>query len=95
MEELKANLSQEVDEAQWAWLMPHAKRDAVVLVDARLDLVEVGAAIASDNVPSVQRWIGEQLIHKPSEDCLSDWNAQPEKKFRALIVSPYVLVQEV
>jgi len=33
---------------------------------SRLDLLDVGVAIASDNVSSVQVWISEQLIYKPS-----------------------------
>jgi len=51
-------------------------------------------AIASDNVSSVQVWIGEQLIYKPSAAQLADWNGDRTKRFNTLIVQPYVLVQE-
>lgn len=95
MQELREELAATLDQAQWDWLMPHAKRDAVVIVSPELDLVEVGVAIASDNANSVQHWISEQLIYKPSPAQQSAWNADQEKRFQALIVSPYVLIQEM
>lgn len=95
MQELRTELAATLDEAQWDWLMPHAKRDAVVMVSQELDLLDVGVAIASDNANSVQDWIGKQLIYKPSPEQQSLWNANQEKRFQALIVSPYVLVQEI
>lgn len=74
--------------------MPHAKRDAVVLVNPELDLVEVGLAISTDNVLAVQRWIQEAMLVKPTSEQLSDWNRDTSKQFKTLIVQPYVLVQE-
>lgn len=94
MSDLRAELAELLDEAEWNWLMPHAERDAVVVVDKGLDLLDVGVAIASDDVSSVQHWIVEQLIYKPSPEQKQDWNVNHKKRFNALIVSPYVLVQE-
>lgn len=95
MSDLRAQLAQTVDEAEWEWLIPHAKRDALVVVTSQLDLVDVGEAIALDNVVVVQRWISEQLIAKPSQTQLTDWNGDRTKRFNTLIVQPYVLVQEL
>jgi hypothetical protein len=92
--DLRAELAKSLDEAEWNWLMPHAKRDSVIVVNQELDLVDVGVAIANDNVPSVQRWIAESLIAKPTPDQLATWNNDQTKRFIALIVQPYVLVQE-
>lgn len=94
MQDLRAELGENLDEAEWQWLIPHVQRDAVVMVAPELDLLDVGVAIASDNVSSVQLWIGEQLIYKPSVAQLSDWNGDRTKRFITLIVQPYVLVQE-
>lgn len=94
MGDLRTELAEMLDEIEWSWLMPHAKRDALVVVTSDLDLLDVGVAIAGDNVASVQHWIGEQLIYKPSTDQLSHWNQTPTKRFTALIVQPYVLAQE-
>lgn len=94
MQDLRADLEAMLDEAEWSWLMPHAQRDQVLVVNSGLDLVDVGVAIASDNTAAVQVWIAEQLLTKPTANQLSDWNSEQEKRFDALIVRPFVLVQE-
>ena len=95
MADLKAELAKDLDQAEWEWLIPHVKRDSVLIIAKELNLVDVGIAIASDNLQSVQHWISEQLIQKPSETQLSDWNSAPKKRFNTLIVQPYVLIQEL
>jgi hypothetical protein len=93
MQDLRAELAEMLDEAEWEWLMPHAQRDAVVLVDPNLDLLDVGVAIVSDNALAVQHWISEQQLCKPSAEQLADWSNDRTRRFNALIVQPYVLVQ--
>lgn len=98
MSDLRAELTEILDEAEWEWLIPHVQRDAVILVAPELNLVDVGVAIASDNIPSVQQWIDEQLITKPTIVQVGEWNGEPrqrDKRFHTLIVQPYVLVQEI
>ncbi|BCL38827.1 DUF2288 domain-containing protein [Nostoc sp. MS1] len=95
MSDLRAELSETIDESEWEWLIPHVKRDAVIVVSLDLDLLDVGEAIANDNIPSVQRWIDEQLISKPSDQQLGQWNNNQQKRFNTLIIQPYVLVQEI
>lgn len=94
MAELRAELAQNLDEAEWEWLIPHVKRDSVLVIAKELNLVDVGIAIANDNTLSVQHWIGDGLIQKPSQTQLSDWNSNLQKRFNTLIVQPYVLIQE-
>jgi hypothetical protein len=94
MESLREKLSESVDQAEWDWLAPHAGRDALVLVDSALDLVDVGVAIANDDMPTVQHWIDEQLISKPSAEQLTLWERDRSHRFNALIVQPYVLMQD-
>jgi len=95
MQDLKKTLQDSIDEAEWDWLMPHAKRQAVIVVSAQLDLLDVGVAIAQDNVAVVQGWIDSQLVQKPSSEQLSRWNDNPTQRFRSIIVQPYVVVQEL
>lgn len=94
MQDLRAELAEMLDEAEWEWLIPHAQRDAIVMVDPQLNLLDVGVAIASDQLSKVQNWISEQQIYKPSPEQLATWNAEPTHRFTALIVQPYVLVQD-
>ncbi|MBD2578785.1 DUF2288 family protein [Oscillatoria sp. FACHB-1406] len=93
--ELREEIAQSLDEAQWDWIMPHAKRDAAIVVSPELDLLDVGVAIANNEVSRVQDWIERQLIQKPSLDQLSEWNENPSKRFKAIIVQPYVAIQEM
>lgn len=95
MQDLRAELAETLDQAEWNWLSPHAKRNSLIVVAQELDLVDVGVAIANDNVPSVQRWISEQLLYKPSDFQVEVWNRNPTQRFNALIVQPYVLIQEL
>ncbi|HEY9613564.1 DUF2288 domain-containing protein [Allocoleopsis sp.] len=94
MQDLRDQLAESLDEAELNWLKPHIQRDVVVVVHPELDLLDVGVAIARDDVLSVQHWISEQLIHKPSPNQITDWNSDQTRRFQALIVQPYVLVQE-
>ena len=94
MSDLRTELRENLDEAEWEWLIPHVKRDAVIVVVRELDLLDVGVAIANDQVSEVQTWIDEALIAKPSAAQMGEWNQERTKRFNTLIVQPYVLVQE-
>ncbi|MEL6249828.1 MAG: DUF2288 domain-containing protein [Cyanobacteria bacterium J06554_6] len=93
-DDLKQELTNMIGPAQWFWLKPHVARDAIVIVNPQLELAEVGVAIATDNVQRVQRWIGEQLITKPTVEQLQEWEQDQTQHLNSLIVQPYVLVQE-
>ncbi|MDY6783712.1 MAG: DUF2288 domain-containing protein [Cyanobacteriota bacterium] len=93
--ELREELAQSLDEAQWDWVLPHARRDAAIVVSSALDLLDVGVAIANDDTSRVQRWIETQQIQKPSVAQLSHWNETPSKRFNAIIVQPFVVIQEI
>ena len=95
MSDLRTQLTDNLDEAEWDWLIPHVQRDAVILVTQGLDLLDVGVAIASDQVSSVQAWIDGQLIAKPSNTQMGNWNSDRTKRFQTLIIQPYVLIQEI
>jgi hypothetical protein len=95
MRDLRSELEKSIDSATWEWLLPHHEHDAIIWVDASIDLVDVGMAIAQDQTQPVQHWIAEQVIAKPSEAQKSRWsNADANLQFSALIVRPYVLIQE-
>jgi len=95
MYDLHAELAGRMGEAEWDWLMPHADRDALVIVSPDLDLVDVGAAIANDDTEPVQSWIDQRLISKPTRQQIQSWSDNPQKRFKALILQPYVLIQDV
>ena len=93
MSNLKEDLAKMVDVAIWEWLSPHAARARVILVGAKLDLVDVGIALTEDNTQVVQAWIADSWLRHPSAEELSAWNANKEKEFISLVVPPFVLVR--
>lgn len=95
MSNLKTKLQEELAQMEWNDLIPHAQRDVLIVVNEYLDLVEVGLAIANDNSKVVQNWISEQLIQKPTQNQLSEWNQDHHKKFNTIIVQPFVLISPI
>ena len=94
MPDIKERLSQDVANIEWQELLPHAKRDAIIVAARTLDLLDVGAAIAQDNTTAVSTWIENKSIAKPSAEQLTNWNNNPQKQFTTLIVQPFVVIQE-
>jgi hypothetical protein len=94
MQELKDRLNDDLAEINWQDLLPHAKRDVVIVVKKELDILDVGTAIAQDNSIAVSSWIEQQLISKPSSEQLTNWNGEPNKQFLTLIIQPFIVIQE-
>ncbi len=84
-----------IDTAKWSWLRAHLERGGLIVVSQDLDLVEAGFGIASDDTVTVSDWVEKGKVTKPSAVQVFDWDAEPETLFRVLIVSPYVLMQQM
>lgn len=95
MTESKARLSLETDLARWQWLKPHSERDSLFVVSHELEIEEVGKRLADDDAEIVQRWLASHLLAKPTAAQLSEWENDPGKSFNMLIVSPFILIQEL
>lgn len=95
MPTIQEQLSKDVANIDWQELLPHAKRDAIIIVAENLDLLDVAIAIAQDNTALVQQWIENKSISKPSSEQLTDWNQEMQKQFITVIVQPFVIIQEV
>ena len=91
----REELALNIDEAQWQWLKPHLERGALITVAAALDLAEAGERIAADDSESLTAWISSGKVGKPTEEEIAAWDKVPGKKFLTLIISPYVLIQEI
>jgi hypothetical protein len=75
-------------------LRSHLERGGLIVVDGMLDLAEVGAGVAADDVKAIERWVISGLLGKPIAQQIGCWDEEKGKQFLCLIVSPYVLVQE-
>ncbi len=90
----KEELALTIDEAEWSCLRAHLKRGGLILVDDVLDLAETAQKVAADDIEIIQGLVENGLIGKPSDTKIRLWEANQQKKFAMLIVSPYVLFQE-
>jgi len=94
MSDIKEKLSRDVANISWQDLLPHAKRDVLIVIATDLDIIEVSEAIALDKKDLVNNWINQKLIAKPSTEQLSTWNNNPQQQFVTSIVQPFVIIQE-
>jgi len=90
----KDELKKALDEAEWSWLKAHAQRGAVIIVAQSLLLLDVADAIAQDAAQQVQKWIDQGFLTKPTQQQMNAWDQESGRKFLALVVQPYVLIQD-
>jgi len=93
--ESRERLGRDLAEVEWGDLRVHAGRDALILVDGGVDLVDAAVAVANDDRERVTAWIDEGLLSKPTREAVESWEARPLAVFRVLILQPYVLAQPV
>ena len=77
----------------WGYLEKHFQNGALIYVDESLDIKEVGQSISEDNKDQVSSWLNSGDILKPGTQHAEHWK-RSETVFRALIVTPFVLIQE-
>jgi len=95
MAEMVESFKRDLAEVSWRELKIHLKRDAIIVVAAELDLIDVAVAVANDDKSLVEVWIGENQLGKPTEEQLKSWEEESEYRFKMLIVQPFILVQNV
>jgi hypothetical protein len=93
MRPMRDELRAAVGVVLWSDLQAHAKRDAVIVVGAGLDLVDAGAALAENDSARVEQWIREGLLGKPTAPDLERWSIDRAARFDSLIVAPFVLIR--
>jgi hypothetical protein len=91
----REELAVTIAEAEWQWLKPHLERGGLITVAAALDLAEAGERIAADDTQQVAEWVNGGKVGKPTTEEITAWDTEPAKKFLMLVISPYVLIQEI
>jgi hypothetical protein len=90
----RESFNSELAEVSWRDLRVHLQRDAIITVDAALDLVAVAVAVSGDDKQQVQQWLEQGLLGKPSVEVLEVWEREQETSFWMLIVQPFILIQD-
>jgi hypothetical protein len=89
---MRAQIAETKGDVFWSDLTAHVARDAVIIVDEPLDLIDVGMALATNDTAAVEAWIGSGKLQKPSTDDLSRWSIMTNLTFRSVVVQPFVLI---
>lgn len=93
-EQLRGKLNAETGKMDWPALARHFARGVVVKVGADLDLVEVAAAFSRDDKAAVEHWLTLGRIAKADVADAQAWNDR-QASFWAVVVAPWLLVQEI
>jgi len=91
---LRAKLNLETAQLQWPQLERHFARGNVIKVTVGMDLVEVALNVAENNTATVQAWLADGRIARADMPDAEDWHVR-QPAFWAVVVAPWVLVQEV
>jgi len=95
MSEVRVRFEKDLAEVDWRSLRIHTQRDALILVDLHLDLIDVAIKVTDDAVEQVSDWVEKGFLIKPTAEQLSCWETVLDKPFVMLIAAPYILFQEV
>jgi len=91
---LRAKLNLETAQLAWPELERHFARGSVIKVACGTDLVDTALHVAENNAATVQAWLAEGHIARAEMRDAEDWHAR-QPMFWAVVVAPWVLVQEV
>lgn len=87
-------LAKYTGDVSWDYLRPHFERGVVLWIDPLLDLQTVGEAIVADDKEKVQAWKANGDLIAPSDPHDDHWT-KTEARFNALVVQPFVVIQDL
>ena len=91
---LHAKLTLETAQLAWSELERHFARGDVVKVATGVDLIDAALLIAENNAAEAQAWLADGRLARAEMSDAEDWHAR-QPQFWAVVVAPWVLVQEV
>lgn len=91
---LRAKLNLETAQLAWPELERHFARGDVIKVATGVDLIDAALQVAENNTGTVQEWLADGRIARAELSDAEDWHAR-QPLFWAVVVAPWVLVQEV
>ena len=91
---LRDKLKEEILETTWEPLAAHFARGTTYLLDDDLILLEVGLAMAEDDVTQIKEWLDHGLMSPPTPEQAESFAQNSELTFKMLIIEPYVLIKQ-
>ncbi len=93
-QELWLRLNGETGRIAWPELQRHFARGVLVVVGQGVDLVATACLFSKDDKEAVERMIADGQIARASDDDAREWEGR-HATFWAVVVAPWVLVQEI
>lgn len=79
---------------EWKALERHFAAGHLLSVSAALDLVDVAEAFIRDDTEQVRQWMENRRLGPATNAEAADWSARDPDTLWAVVVRPWVLVQE-
>jgi len=90
----KQKFNLETGKLDWQEIQTHFARGVVIVVNQGLDLIDVAVKLSDDNAKVIEQLIDTGDIVRAHDDHARSW-VEKEPSFWAVVVSPWVLVQEI
>ena len=87
-------LNHETGKINWSELQRHFARGIVIVVDPDLDLVKIAEQISEDQDEIVKSLLDAAKISRATDEDAIRWNKH-NQDFWAIVIAPWVLVQEI
>jgi hypothetical protein len=89
----RIKVNRETARIAWRELQRFFASGAAIYVGSELDLVEVALQISRDNRTQVMKWMNAGQVARVTDDQALAWH-EADSEMWAVVVSPYLLVQE-
>ena len=87
-------LNQETGKINWLELQRHFAGGIVIVVDPDLDLVKIAEQISEDQGEIIKALLDAARISRATDEDAIKWNKH-NQDFWAIVIAPWVLVQEI
>lgn len=91
---LRTKVNMETSRIHWKELQRFFASGVAVEISPKLDLVEVAFQMHNDNKLQFENWLSSGMVCKVSDERAAAW-MESDAEVWAVVVSPWVLVQEI
>lgn len=93
--DLRARLAESLGPVLFSDLRAHLARGAVLVVHPDAALLDCALGVARDDVASVRAWLERGVLGRPSAEQQSAWAHAEGRRWLAVVVQPFVLIQDL
>ena len=91
---IRQRLEEDAGPVHGSDLKAHLDRDAVLVVAPSVALLDCAMALATDDAAKVAAWLADATLRRPTQDERAAWPVDEDRRWVAVIVRPFVLVQD-